>query len=318
MVAPTLRATTLVELVGQSGMTAADALPDTSWADDWRVLMARSEGALVLLAGPLQADMERAAAAAERGLAVWRLPPVARNFAEAHELAKRQTRSAPLLRVASWWEHVDDEAWSHLEWPDALRPIFSELRVSTPGPDRRGYQPRFGEPELGVLAADAYGLIETLVATRGLPERISAFASGAGAASTAPAPALSATAATLQYNDGGAALLRAAWNLPPAELLLAHYGSALSSSLSEDEVTTGWRSGELVDRRPIGAGWLASDLRRFIEQVGGDAHDRASATLERHLAATALCDAVLLSAQTQHPESPLKFYELAGRPLQRK
>lgn len=317
LVAAAIRACPLLELCGQSGMPQAAGLPDLPWVDDTRVLIAQPDLQAVLLATSTRADAELGAMAAERGLHVWRLPPLARSFAEATEIATRIKRCTAIYRVASWWEYVADHAWHELDWPDSFEPVFSELRISVPGPTRQSCRASVNESGGGVLASDAYAMLEALVAVRGLPESVTAATGKYGNEASAVARETEDTAvAILRYADGGTALIRATWN-PPYEQRTVHQGPAALVTLTDEEASVADAEGTITDRRPLPGEFLASELLRFLELVRGDARDRAAAAIERHVAVSALLETIYLAARTNHPESPRKFYEVQGWPLPR-
>ncbi len=314
-----LRVAARFQVIGQAGMAQTGALPDLPWSDDARILITNPELQAVVLAGSTRADAEAAELAVQRGLSVWRLPPMSRNFAEAHEAMKRLGRDAPVYRVASWWEHVADQAWGEIAWPSELRPLHTELLFGAPEPPRESWRWSRSDAGGGVLTTGAYRLIEALIATRGLPD-LTYAATGAAAGIPTGATGHDAealTVAVLRYPAGGVAWLRAAWGTASAETLLLHRGATLSARLSTEELVVSDAEGAVVDRRPINTNWLAADLQRFAEQVQGQARDRAIATLERHLAVAALLEAAYLASHTNHPESPRKFYEVVGRPTPR-
>lgn len=313
--ASSIQACPLVELIAQAGMPQSHALRDVHWHDDERFLLAAPDLQAVLLATTTRRDIELAAHAAERKLPLWQLPPLGRNFAEATEFVTRLRRYPAVHRVASWWEHVAEQVLHEVSWPDDFTPRFSELRLSTRGPDARHWLANLEQAGGGVLANDAYPLLEALVALRGLPESITAVI-----ARQRPAPPAAAretediALATLRYPGGGIASIRASWDHPPFEKQLAHHGQNATITISTDGVALTDLQGSLIDRRPFAAEWLESELLRFAEFVRGDARDRAAAPLDRHVAVSAVLETTYLAARTGHPESPSRRYEVQGWP----
>lgn len=316
-VAPALRAADTFELRGQAGMPQADALPGIPWVDDRRVLLANPEVEALVLATSTRDDVALAAAAVQRGAHVWRFPPLARNFAEAVEVARLIGKQQVVYRVASWWEHVADHTWNELNWPEAFQPLLSELRVSAAGPTQASWRARSADAAGGVLAQEAYDLLEALCATRGLPESVSAtIGVFHHAPATTPRETEDTAVAMLRY-AGGAAVVQATWDTVPPERLLGHHGRAISARLTEDEAVLGDGAGKVFDRRPLPTEYLVAELRQFAEWVRAATHDRATACLKQHLATSALLEAAYLAARTGHPETPQKFYEVQGWPLPR-
>lgn len=313
-----LRATPLVDVLVQSGMPSTAALPGIERLDDPRFVLARPELQAVLLGRSTRADVEFAALAGEKGLHVWLLPPLGRSFAEAAEAARLAKRHNVILRIASWWEHVAEHAWADLNWPGEFKPLLSELYIRGPGPAVQAWRSRSAEASGGVLASEGYGGLEALTAMRGLPDAIAA-ATGQfrRAAGEVKRETEDTALALLRYTSGGAALLRAAWDHAPAEFRLEHHSATSSVALAPDEIVLSDPAGQVLDRRPFPADWLADDLHRFSDWVRGDARDRAAAALERHLAVTAVLETTYLAAQTGDPESPAKLYKVQGWPLPR-
>ena len=313
-VAAALQACRLVQPFVQAGMPQSAAMPDVPWLDDPRVLLAQPGLEAVLLATSTRSHVPLVAQAAERGLHVWCLPPVARTFAEAAELIARAKRLPTIHRVASWWEYVADHVWHELNWPADFAPLYSELRASVRGPTADAWQASLADAAGGVLANDGYGLLETLVAARGLPESADA---AIGTYRQGPDGQLRETEDTalaiLRYGRG-LAVVHATWDLPPSGHALVHAAATTRVTVTDELVTLADGADRLIDQRPLPGEFLAHDLMRFAECVRGQARDRAALSLERHLAVSALLEAVYLSARTGHPESPAKLYQLQGWP----
>ena len=305
----------LVQPLGQAGMPQAAGLRDVAWYDDPRTLLSQATLEAVLLATSTRAAVELAGLAAERGLHIWRVPPLARNFTEAAEVVTRAKRLPTIYRVASWWEYVTDHVWNELHWPAEFKPRFSELLVSAPGPAPNDWPAQPAETAGGALATAGYDLLEALVAARGLPDSVAAVKDRFR---ILPSGGLreveDVAAAILHFPGGGGAVVRAAWDLLPVAQVLRHDGARLTVTLTNEEVALVDAQGAAADRRPLPGDFLASELLRFAEAVRGQARDRAAAPLDRHLAVSALLEAIYLSARTGDPESPTKFYRVQGWP----
>lgn len=312
--AAALKGCLLVQPLIQSGMPQAAAIPDVPWLDDPRVLLGQPGLEAVMLATSTRSHIQLAAKAAEHGLHVWHMPPLARTFAETTELVARTKRQPTMHRVASWWEYVADHVWHELNWPADFTPLYSELRTSARGPAAGAWQANLAEAAGGVLANDSYGLLEALVAVRGLPETVDAtigsYRKGVG---NQVRETEDTGVAILRYGRGFA-VIRATWDLPPIGHELVHCGAAARVILTDDLATLGDSEGGMIDQRPLPGEFLPYELMRFAECVRGQARDRAAAALERHVAVSALLEAIYLSARTGHPESPARFYQVQGWP----
>jgi len=312
---PVLRACPVLEVRAQAGMPQGAALPDIPWFDDTRVLISQPGLQIILLASSTRVDVEAGATAAEHGLHVWRLPPLARSFGEAVETARRAKRADAVYHVASWWEHVVDHAWREIQWPGEFKALFSELRISAQGPALHSWRASLADAGGGALASDGYPMLEALVAVRGLPESIvGAVGHYRNEAARAAREAEDAGVAILRYAGGGAAVIRAAWDLWPIEQQTVHHGQDATVTLTDGEVRVADATGTVVDRHALPGDFLGAELLRFVDLVRGNARDRAVAALERHLAVSALLETIYLSAQTNHPESPRRLYEAQGWP----
>lgn len=305
----------LLHPLGQARVPIDQRLPAVPSYDDPRILLAESNLEAVLLATSTREDLTLADLAAEQGLHVWRLPPVGRSFAEATECLTRVRQLDTLYRVASWWEYVVDHVWHEVAWPENFEPRLSEVSASAPGPAITSWRAGLGESAGGALVDCAYAPLEALIAVRGLPETaVGAVGHYRSPLGSLPREAEDTAIAILRYSHGGMAVVRATWDLPPNEQRTVHHGPGATATLTPDEVQLVDPAGTAFDRRPLPGDFLAHELLRFAEMVRAHTRDRALAPLDRHLAVSALLDAIYLSARTGHPESPRKLYEVQKWP----
>lgn len=310
-----LEACVLLHPLAQARMGAAPLLADVQVFDDARALLAESSLEAVLLACSTRENLALAEAAGEHGLHVWRPPPVGRSFAEGTECVARIRQREPLYRVASWWEYVADHVWHEMSWPAEFEPRLTEISASGAGPTIASWRAGLADAAGGALVDCGYAALEALVAVRGLPESVvSAVGHYRNLPGSVPREAEDTAIAILRYSNGGMAVVRATWDLPPAELRTVHHSPGATATLTSEEVQLVDAAGKPLDRRPLPGDFLAHELLRFAEMVRSHARDRALAPLDRHLAASALLDAVYLSARTGHPESPRKLYEVQKWP----
>jgi predicted dehydrogenase len=304
-----------LELRAQAGMKQHEAGSSATWFGDTRVLIANAPVQAVLLASTTRGDGELAELAAQRGLHVWRLPPIGTRFADAAETRTRAARHGSILRVASWWEYAARNVWEEFPWPAGFRPDFSEVRVSAAGPASGSWRAAYAESAGGALVDAGYGMLEALVAVRGLPESVSAAtAHRPGARPGAARETEDIAIAVLRYPGGGRAIIRSAWDIAPLEQLTLHHSDTATVALTDQQISLVNADGTTAHVRPLPGDFLTDELQRFVELVRLDARDRVAATLDRHLAVAALAEAIYLSARTNQPESPHKFYELQGLP----
>lgn len=305
----------MLQPLGLAGTAAPGSLADVPRFDDPRQLLSQPRLEAVLLASSTRSDLELAALATERGLHVWRPPPLAADFAAATEMVTQAKQSPTVHRVASWWEYVLDHVWHELDWPADFAPVYSDLRAAAPGPPADARQARAGQVAGGALAQAGYALLEALVALRGLPDLVvgaaARFRKGAGGG---PRETEDAAAAILRYAGGGHAVVAAAWDLPPLEQQLVHHSPTATVMLTAEEVRLERVDRPAPERRPLPGDYLADELMRFAEVVRSGARERATLPLERHVAVSALLETIYLAARTGHPESPRKLYQVQGWP----
>lgn len=315
--AAALRGNTHFIVVAQAGMPQAAALPGIEWFSDQRVLAAQGGiDALVACAAP-RAMVDLSAIAAAHGVHLWRLPPPGRSFVETTETVQRHRAAGLVYRIASWWDLVAEGVRACLERADGLRPLFSEVYVRAAGPTLEQWpasQVDFGG---GVLAADAYGMLEALIALRGLPDSVNA---ATGRCRRPPAGAPRETEdlalAILRYEGGGLGIIRAAWDIQPFKQTTLHHSADHSMRLTPEEAAVVDASYRRVAQRPLRQDLLLNELAVLAGEIRGE-RDPFPAQ-ERHIAVAALLEAAYLSARTGQPESPQKLYDVQKWPLPRR
>lgn len=311
--ADAIRTCAAFELCAHAGLAKSDALPGVEWFDDTRVMIAQGGVEALVIADATRPAVELAELAAARGVHVWRTPPLARSFAEAVEILKRQAPRSTAYRLASWWDAAAMGVLDLLNRLEGFRPMFSEVYVSSDGPTLQSWKASAVDAAGGALVDAAYPMLEALLALRGLPESVS----GAVARSRRKPAAQGretedVAAAILRYQGGGVAIIRSTWDIPPFVSRTLHHGAESSVELTGDSVRhyDGGADAPPVPLPPLD--WR-DQMRRFA--VASQAPPQGPRVdLEHHLAVLALIEAIYLSARTGHPESPRKFYEVQGWP----
>ncbi|TWT42381.1 hypothetical protein RAS1_35120 [Phycisphaerae bacterium RAS1] len=303
------------ELAAQAGVARGEALPHVEHFDDTRVMIAQASIDAVIVAAGTRVAVELAEVAAAKGLHVWRTPPLARTFAEAVEILKRQAPRPTAYRLSSWWESVSTPIVDAIARLDGFKPLFSEIQVASEGPTLQSWKASAVDAAGGTLAEAAYAMLETLVGLRGLPESVSGAVARSRRRPAAQGRETEDTAAAiLRYQGGGVALVRSTWDIPPFAARTLHHGAECSVELTPDALRVlDAGGGEQVVTALPGHDW-AEEMQRFSEACQAPPGNGARPDLEHHLCVLALIEAVYLSARTGHPESPRKFYEVQGRP----
>jgi predicted dehydrogenase len=317
LLAPAVSQAPLVVAAQSGPRPQPTLLPGAEWHDDERVMLAQSGIQAVLVATSARAAPGLSELAAERRLCVWRLPPVARSFAEAAEFTQRCRKQGWYCRVASWWEAVAEQVRWGLEYDEGVKPGYTEIRVAAVGPSVQSWRASLVDAPGGVLATDGYQMLEALVGARGLPESVSAVVANVRRRpGEVPRETEDVATALFRYEGGRSAAVHATWDVPPFAQSTAHHGPELTVVLRPDGVAVHSRAGELLDEDTLAPDdFLRGELERFVAAVRQpDLASPQGVTLERHMAVTALLQATYLSARTGQPESPLKFYEVQGWP----
>lgn len=308
-----------LRLTAAGGMPQSAAPAETQWFDDTRVLIAQAEINALVLAGAPKAGVELGERAAAAGRHVWRTPPLARTFAEAVDAVQKARGAGVVYRVASWWEHVGDVLRAALRAREGFRPQLSELLVRAEGPPLGSWRSSQVDAGGGVVATDAYPLLEALIAVRGLPDRVtSAVGKVRRVEGLAPRETEDVALAIFQYESGGLAVLRATWDIAPFEWCCWHHSGEASVTFDRQSVAVLGTADAVRHERALPDRLVAAELGRFAEAVRtAQAGDAQAPAIERHLAVTALLETLYLSARTGQPESPRKLYEVQKWPAPR-
>ncbi len=305
-----------IELVAQGGMPRQAALEGVAWFDDLRQLAAQAEVEALLVAASPRVVARLAETIAAEGKPLWQLPPLGRGFAEALETAG-QLRSAEVShQVASWWSYQRRVVLEAIELDAGLRPLFSEVHVSAPGPEVTSWRAAESQAGGGVLAQDAYASLEALTGLRGMPESVFGVIGSCRRPSAAPPRETEGVAVvTMRYEDGGIAVVRAAWDIPPFGHHTIHHGRSASLHYTPAELLIRDADGEITDRQTLDEDVLAADLRYFAARLrGGQPAESPEVAIRRHLMVSAILETAYLSSRTQQPEDPRRLFEVQKWP----
>ena len=298
------------ELIAQGGMPQQAALSDVEWHDDSRVLVAQTDiDAAILAVSPKQSAYLAETAAAE-GVHVWHEPPLGRNLAEAAEIARRLANVPVVYRVASWWEHAAGTVREASEGIEDFAPLFSEIVVRAAGPPLNSWRSSLTTSAGGVLACDGYGVLEALVALRGLPESVvAATCKCRRRAGEAPRETEDVLTAVYRYENGGLASVQASWDIAPPHRASSHHGTQQSLRYSDSTVEVLGHDGQPVATRDLAVDYLACEMDYFAAAIRGEKPAQPSdASMRRHLMVSGLLEATYLSAHTQQPEQPGRLF----------
>jgi predicted dehydrogenase len=304
-------------------LAAAAGSPENNWPegvpyfDDRRVMLAQTALDAVIVADSTKVGIELGDMAVRHGLAIWRNPPLGRTFAEACEQLRLIRGSEPVYCLGSRWRMLLpmlEDCWDEEE---PFQPGFSEVRIAARGPSVQSWRAGQIDAGGGVAVLDAYEAVEALIGLRGIPDNVSA---ATGKFRRRPGEAARETedvaAAIFRYDGGGVAVLNLTWDLPPERNASRHHDASVTLEIAADGVRMLNFEGAVTQSSTVEQSHLNHELDRFAGLIRRDAIDvLRDVDLDRHLAVSAVLEALYLSAQTWQPELPRRLYEVQGWPL---
>ncbi|MBI5866143.1 MAG: Gfo/Idh/MocA family oxidoreductase [Planctomycetes bacterium] len=299
-----------LHLAAQVGVAQQQAAAGATWFDDVRSLLASGGIEAVVLGGSCRGAIQVARAAIERGIHVWRIPPLARSFAETTDLLHAAGEHEVVLMTASWWEHCRETVRALLRADEGTRASFSEIRISAVGPPLQSWRASQVDAGGGVLALDAGAYLECLVALRGVPESVTATTGRCRPRATpTPRETEDFAAAILRFSDGDGAVIAAMWDVPPYDAHGLFHGGALTLRIDRRRAATTNTAGALIEERELPGDLLPRELSQFAAAVRGGEALNISARHERQVAVASILETAYLSARTGQPEVPRQLYE---------
>lgn len=199
---------------------------------------------------------------------------------------------------------------------EECEPLFSEVRISAVGPPLSSWRSSQRDAGGGVLLCDGYFMLEALTALRGLPETVSAAVGRCRRQpGQAPRETEDVVSAALRYGGGGLAQLSATWDIRPFERATCHHGRQSSVRYDEQNIVLLAADGTVREQQQLPADFLTTDLLRFATAVAARRRGQTvHSTIERHLAVSALLEAIYLAARTGQPEIPRRLFEVQKWP----
>lgn len=285
--------------------------PDIAAYDDYRSLIVENPLDALFVAVPPFLRVKYLPLAAEHRCPVWLLPPVARRFDEAAEIAVRfEESSCPAVVGRSW-------AAEPAMQPDALqldrlgRFFFAGGTVTTCAEedlDWRGDSVRAGG---GVLLDRGYELVDMMVSIMGLPATVYAAGRGVSRPGTRfPYDTEDTAAIVCQFSNGAVAAINACWTSGPDRCEIEFFGTNGTVRIDSRRVVTRDRTGErILADLPRAANPLSASIEQFLSAVKSNP-DKVRSSARDHLATIAVVQAAYLSARTGQPESPGAIFSM--------
>lgn len=326
--------------LGRGGMLAAEALLASSWCrlvavgsqhpprleaftqrhpgvatyDDFRSLIVNNVLDALFVAVPPFVRMNYLAIAAERRLPVWTLTPAARTLDEGLQLLDLFAAAEVPLAVSRAYG-VDPCLHEDTIGPEATGRLFlARGHVLTCEPEDLDWRGDSQRAVGGVLLDRAYGLLDLVVQTMGMPGSVYAAAAGVSRPGTRFAYDTEDTAAViLQFAGGGIAQIAACWTTGPDQWSLDLHGSKSSVHLDDHSVIARDRSAHtelLSQRRPPNL--FVPQIEDFLTTLR-TAPRRIRSTIADHLPVLAVLDAAYLSVRTGQPENPGPILDMCRR-----
>jgi predicted dehydrogenase len=289
---------------------------------DNRSLLAETRPKAVYLAVPPMAGPELIAACAERGIAVWKEPPLARNLDEGIALVRRMQKAGLKLAVGTQRRFATGyrKAW---ELRDRVGPVFLARAhyLFNRGPEL-GWRSDKASAGGGALLELGYHSLDLMIWLLGMPDEVYGLSARAGRSRTEQTDG--PTERVYDTDDTAAALLRFSGGA------MASVVTTRSSGPVSEELSLHGRSGSLTAnsemcmlRDPDGNardGVRSEDgpvavLRRqaeaFAAAVTSDSPTYECSGLE-NLLTLAVVEAIYLSDSTSQPENPSRLLASRG------
>ena len=316
----TLRSEPLVELVAVadrdrslSGRLAEEAA--AACYDDYRLLIVESATTgleALFVALPVFETEEYLPVAAGRALAVFVVPPFARTFDTAVEMAGLFAQTAHPLVVARTWQ-LNAAGAGGSRGLEAVGHVFAAHgQVTEAVGDVLGWRGDSRRAGGGVLLHGAYQMVDAVVALLGVPDAVfAATGFGSHPEQVRAHDTEDAAAMTFRYADDRVATI--ACRRAPAEssweLTLA--GTRATAAVTHPACAGGRReNGQASPGAGGGLNRFRSVVKVFAQTLAAGAI-RFASPIEDHLGTMATISAAYLSVRTGQVESPHKFLELA-------
>ncbi|HOB73277.1 MAG TPA: Gfo/Idh/MocA family oxidoreductase [Phycisphaerae bacterium] len=296
----------------------AESHPGIAAYDDFRSLIVNNPLDALFIAAPPFVRPAYLAMAAERGLPVWMVTPAARTLDEAMELLDMfDAAGVPLVVYRAYG--LDPALQEDSIGPEATGRLFlargHTFACIPEDLDWRGDSERAGG---GVLLDRAYGLIDLVVLTMGMPGSVYAAAAGVSRPGTRfPYDTEDTASLICQFAGGAIAQITACWTAGPEQAELNLYGLKTCVRIDERTVSVRDRAGTTeLHQQDRPANPLAPQIEDFLTTLR-TAPKRVRSNLQDHLATMAVLEAAYLSIRTGQPESPgpiLDMHQRQSRP----
>jgi predicted dehydrogenase len=290
---------------------------------DNRSLLAETHPSAVYLAVPPMAGPELVTACAERGIAVWKEPPLARNLDEGVALVRRMERAGLKFAVGTQRRFATGyrKAWELRAW---VGPVFLARAhyLFNWGPEL-GWRADRASAGGGALLELGYHPIDLMIWLLGMPEDVYGLSARAGRLRTAQTEAQTervydtddTAAALLRFPSGAMASVVTTRSSGPVSEELSLHGRSGSLTATSEMCTLRDPDGNVLDGVRTESGPVAVLQRQaeaFAAAVASDSPTYECSGLE-NLLNLAVIEAIYLSDSTCQPENPSRL--LASRGL---
>lgn len=285
---------------------------DAEAYDDYRSLIVEEDIDVLFLTLPTFLCRDCVRLAARKKIHVFKEAPLARTLPEAMEMVK-------MMEKAGCHFHVGSPSRFSPGYLEAHQ-LLSENKIGQVylirGEQFMNYSGSWewrGDPVLsggGVLLEMAYHLIDQIVWSFALPERVFSLNSGFCARRVVPPYRTEDTALlTMQFSDGAMANIVSSWMTGPEMERLTFHGVDGTIEVTPNRIHLYGPDNNTIKKvdYDVGQDWLiAQQIRQFADRLIDD-QVKPISTAREHLANVAVVESAYLSARTASPET-LKVY----------
>jgi predicted dehydrogenase len=285
--------------------------PGIAVHNDFRSLIVSSPLDALFVAVPPYLRGNYLPMAADRHLPVFMLTPAARRFDEAlAAVGAFEAADCPIIVSRAWGIEpaLQPDALGLEEGDKFFLARGNVTLCLEENLEWRGDSQAAGG---GVLLDQAYGLIDILVQTMGIPSTVYAtIADIARPGTRFPYDTEDTAAVICRYSNGTLATITACWAAGPADWSMHLYGTSGSVHIDANHAVLTDRSGQSeLGRHARPANPLALQVDEFLSTLRSNPRNLRG-TLRQHLPVVATIQAAYLSARTGQPESPGTIFKM--------
>jgi len=308
----------LVQAIGDQDKDRAQEYAqqyEARWYDDYRSLIVEEKLDVLFLALPNFLCGECLDLAVKTGVHVFKEAPLARSLPEAMQWVERMEKTERRFQIGARRRFAPGYLAAHriLEKEELGLVYLVRGEYFLHYPEQRGAFDWRGDPVLaggGVLLEESYHLIDQIVWSLGLPEKLYSLNTNKCSKQVLPPYRTEDTATvTMKFADGAVGNLLCSWMTGPSQERLLVHGTEGSLEAGANYLRRYEPGGKVIkeDRFEVDDAWMiGQQVRQFGDSLR-DADLKPISTAREHIPNVAIVEAAYLSARTQLPET-LKVY----------